>query len=76
VRECALCDAVCDSSLGFSWELKTVYWGGSKGNIAVDYSPKRVFFFCSEEHRASFLVQPVPGSGEVQTERWNYTGDE
>lgn len=75
MRECALCGIECDAQIGFSRELKTVHWGG-KRHGTVEYSPKVVTFFCREEHRAEFLVSPVPGTGEIQTERWLTDGDD
>lgn len=74
MRECALCGITCDSSVGMYRELKTEYWGGSKpGNI--EYSPKIVTFFCSDQHRNEFSVAGLPG-GEVQTDKWSYSGDD
>lgn len=75
MRECAYCGADCGPAIGMSRELKTKYWGGSKGNLSVDYSPEVVTFFCNDEHRNLFLVSPLP-TGEVQTRRWETTGDD
>lgn len=76
MRECAYCGADCGPAIGISRELKTVYWGGSKGNQTVDYSPKVVTFFCNDEHRNFYLYDPVPGVGEVQTNRWESNGED
>lgn len=75
MRLCAYCGEVCDSQIGYSQELKTVHWGGKK-NGTIEYSPKIVYFFCREEHRQEFLVSPVPGEGELQTDRWLTSGDD
>lgn len=72
MRICAWCDEDCDSSLGIARELKTDYWGGKKG-ITVEYAPKVVSFFCSEEHRNLFLTDGGVG-GEIQTDRWLTSG--
>lgn len=74
MRECAFCGVDCDSQIGLSRELKTVYWGG-KHHGSVEYSPKVVTFFCSEQHRNDFLVSPLP-TGEVQTKRRDIDDDE
>lgn len=75
MRECAWCGIDSDSQIGFSQELKTVHWGGKK-NGTVEYSPKIVYFFCREEHRAEFLVSPMAGVGEIQTDRWLTDGED
>lgn len=51
-----------------------MYWGGRR-NGNVEFSPKVVAFFCSEEHRSEFELQAIPG-GEIQTERWNHNGED
>lgn len=76
MRECAFCGGACSPAIGMSRELKTQYWGGSKGKITVDYSPKVVTFFCSDEHRSRYLYDPVPGTGEIQTDRWESNGED
>jgi len=75
VRECAYCGADCDSQIGFSRELKTVHWGGKRRGT-IEYSPKVVTFFCSEQHRNDYLAAPLPGTGEVQTQRWERDGED
>jgi hypothetical protein len=61
MRNCALCNAECDSSLGFSRRLTTTFWPENR----VEYSPTIVMFFCSRDHRDSFLDEGRVG-GEVQ----------
>lgn len=63
MRTCAFCGEDCDSSLGLARELKTVWWGGKKHG-SVEYSPKAVSFYCSEEHRNQGEALGV--IGEVQ----------
>lgn len=72
IRECAFCGNACDPSIGIARELRTDFWGGKKG-ITVEYAPKIVSFFCSEEHRNEFLLTGAVG-GEIQTERWLTSG--
>lgn len=68
MRHCSFCGAVCDSQIGIARKLETQYWGGKTGQ-KVDYSPKVVSFFCSENHRQDFLSSGMT-AGEVQTRRW------
>lgn len=74
MRECSHCGEVCDSQIGVVRELRTEFWGG-KRNGNVQYSPKIVTFFCSEEHRMAFLETGLPG-GEVQTDKWERDDEE
>lgn len=78
MRICAFCNVACDSQIGFYDELKKVFWGGAR-NGNVQYDEKRVYFFCSEEHRNDFLApidQEFVGFHEIQTDRWQQTGED
>jgi len=73
MHECSFCGIECDSSIGLSRELTSVYWGGKRhGN--VEKSPRLVTFFCTDQHRNDFIADKVPG-GEVQTDRWDKNDD-
>lgn len=74
MRTCAFCGADCDSQIGIARELQTQYWGGKKGTT-IEYSPKVVSFFCSDDHRSHFLATGATG-GEIQTTKWLNTGEE
>lgn len=74
MRECSLCGADCDSSIGMYRELKSEYWGGRR-NGNVEYSPKLVSFFCSDDHRNEFIDSGMVG-GDIQTDKWGHDGEE
>lgn len=79
MRICSFCGDGCDSQIGYYEEVKHVHWGGYR-NGNVDYQEKKVFFFCSEEHRGAFMIYgPTAVAGinfETQTDRWQNTGEE
>lgn len=75
MRFCAFCHEACDSQIGYYEEGKKVHWGGYR-NGNVEYDEKRVYFFCSEQHRTDFMAIDADFGFEIQTDRWQETGEE
>lgn len=75
MRLCAFCGITCDSQIGYYEETKRTHWGGIR-NGNVDYKEKKVFFFCSEEHRAAKMTADEDFGYETQTDRWGNDGEE
>ena len=65
MRICAYCGEDCDSSLGLVRELRTEYWGGKKHG-SVEYSPKVVSFYCSEDHRNRAEAEGIVGEPQLR----------
>lgn len=64
MEQCDACGARCDKDIGMYRELKTVYIGG-KRDKSIEYSPKMVSFFCSEDCRNDFLSFGLPGGART-----------
>lgn len=65
MRLCAFCGKITDADIGMYQELKTHFWGGKR--TGIEYSPKLVSFFCTDEHRSEFLS--LGGVGEFEPRR-------